>query len=103
MARAHVAILTPRTASLAPAGYGNWMAAAIGAAGLPARCVLHGLRKAAARRLAEAGCSANEIAAVTGHVTLKEVERYTKAVEQKRMAVAAIEQQVRSENKLFQP
>ena len=29
--------------------------------------------------------------------------RYTKAVEQKRLAVAAIEQQVRAENKLFQP
>jgi hypothetical protein len=34
---------------------------------------------------------------------MKEVERYTKAVEQKRLAVAAIEQQIRAENKLFQP
>ena len=31
------------------------------AAGLPKRCKPHGLRKAACRRLAEAGCSANEI------------------------------------------
>jgi integrase len=55
-------------------------------AGLPARCKVHGLRKAACRRLAEAGCSANEIAAISGHVTLKEVERYTKAADQERMA-----------------
>jgi len=54
-------------------------------AGLP-HCSAHGLRKAAARRLAEAGCSANEIAAVTGHATLHEVERYTKAADQARMA-----------------
>ena len=33
------------------------------AAGLPKRCKPHGLRKAACRRLAEAGCSANEIMA----------------------------------------
>jgi integrase len=37
------------------------------AAGLPKRCKPHGLRKAACRRLAEAGCSANEIMAISGH------------------------------------
>ena len=35
-------------------------------AGLPQRCTFHGLRKAGCRRLAEAGCSANEIAAWSG-------------------------------------
>jgi integrase len=55
-------------------------------AGLPARCKVHGLRKAACRRLAEAGCSANEIAAISGHATLREVARYTKAVDQEMMA-----------------
>src|SRR5262249_50247167 len=72
-------------------GFGNFMADKIAAAGLPQRCVTHGLRKAAARRLAEAGCSANEIAAITGHLTLAEVSRYTKAAEQKRLARAAIQ------------
>jgi enterobacteria phage integrase len=72
-------------------GFGNFMADKIAAAGLPDRCVTHGLRKAAARRLAEAGCSANEIAAITGHATLAEVSRYTKAAEQKRLARTAIE------------
>jgi hypothetical protein len=70
---------------------GRFMAEKIAAAGLPKRCVTHGLRKAAARCLAESGCSANEIAAITGHATLVEVSRYTKAAEQKRLARAAIE------------
>jgi Phage integrase family len=38
-------------------GFGNMVSAAIHEAGLPDRCKPHGLRKAAARRLAEAGCS----------------------------------------------
>jgi integrase len=45
----------------------------------------HGLRKAACRRLAEAGCSANEIAAISGHASLAEVARYTRRADQARM------------------
>lgn len=71
-------------------GFGNFMADRIADAGLPDECVTHGLRKAAARRLAEAGCTTNEIAAITGHATLQEVARYTKAAEQKRLAQTAI-------------
>jgi integrase len=56
------------------------------AAGLPTRCKPHGLRKAACRRLAEAGCSANEIMAMSGHATMKELVRYTKAADQARLA-----------------
>jgi integrase len=62
-------------------------------AGLPQECSAHGLRKAAARRLAEAGCSAHEIAALTGHRTLREVERYTKAADQVRLARQALARQ----------
>ncbi len=58
-------------------------------AGLP-QCSPHGLRKAAASRLAESGASAMEIAAVTGHRTLKEVARYTQAAQQRVMAEAAL-------------
>lgn len=72
-------------------GLANMMADAIGAAGLPDRCVTHGIRKAAARRLAEAGCTAHQIAAITGHKTLSEVQRYTAAVEQEALAVAAMD------------
>ncbi len=70
--------------------YGGYMAHAIDQAGLPERCVLHGLRKAAARRLAEAGCSASQIASVTGHKTLEEVSRYTRGAEQEHLARAAM-------------
>jgi integrase len=56
------------------------------AARLPKHCSAHGLRKAACRRLAEAGCSANEIAAISGHASLNEVARYTRAADQARLA-----------------
>ena len=56
------------------------------AAGLPKRCTAHGLRKAACRRLAEAECSGPEIMSISGHATLKELVRYTKAADQAKMA-----------------
>src|SRR5262245_23435073 len=56
------------------------------AAGLPQRCKPHGLRKAACRPLAEAGCSGPEIMAISGHATLKELVRYTKAADQAKLA-----------------
>jgi integrase len=74
-----------------PAGFGNWFRAQCNAAGLPRECAAHGLRKAACRRLAEAGASANVIAAISGHRTLREVERYTRAADQARMARAGME------------
>lgn len=89
--RNHVAILANaegRGTSIH--GFGGFMADAIARAGLPARCVLHGLRKAAARRLAEAGCSTLQIMSITGHKTLKEIERYTAAAQQEPMAREAI-------------
>lgn len=73
------------------AGFGNWMRDAIKDAGLPKGVTPHGLRKAASRRLAESGASANQIMAITGHTTLKEVSRYTKAAQQKGLASDAME------------
>ena len=67
------------------------------AAELPPVCSAHGLRKAACRRLAEAGCSANEIAAISGHATLSEVQRYTKAADQARMAQNAMARRAKVE------
>jgi integrase len=60
------------------------------AASLPQHCVFHGLRKAALTRLADAGCTVHEIAAISGHATLKEVERYTRAADQVRLAREAM-------------
>jgi site-specific recombinase XerD len=67
-------------------GFGNRFRKWCGEAGLPRHCSAHGLRKAAARRFAEAGCSENEIAAWTGHRSLKEVSRYTRAARQQTLA-----------------
>jgi integrase len=59
-------------------------------AGLPPECSFHGLRKAALTRLADAGKSVHQIAAVSGHKTLKEIERYTRAADQRRLAREAL-------------
>ena len=51
---------------------------------------IHGLRKLAVVRLAEAGCTVHEIAAITGHASLTEIARYTAAADQERLARAAV-------------
>jgi integrase len=60
------------------------------AAGLPTRCVFHGLRKAGQTRLADAGCDPFEVAAWSGHKSLSEIERYTKAANRKRAALSGL-------------
>jgi integrase len=82
-------LLTDQGKPYTAAGFGNWFRDQCRAAGLSG-CSAHGLRKAAARRLAEAGCSTHEIAAVTGHASLKEVARYTEAVDRRRLAASAM-------------
>ncbi len=104
--RAHVAILTTAYGeTFTVDGFSGFMRDAIRAAGLPIDCRPHGLRKAAGRRLAEAGCSAHEIMAVLGHETLAEAERYTRAAEQTRLARAAFSKLTsdRTANKITQP
>jgi integrase len=92
--RGHMSILTTAYhRQFSVKGFGNMISAAIGKAGLLPRCKAHGLRKAAARRLAEAGCTEKEIAAITGHKTLAEIERYTRAADQERLGRRAIEKQ----------
>ncbi len=68
------------------AGFTNWFREQCNAAELPKGTSAHGLRKAACRRLAEAGCSANVIASISGHSSLREIQRYTAAAEQRRLA-----------------
>lgn len=70
---------------------GGYFRKACKAANIPNGFSLHGLRKSCATRLADAGCSAHQIAAITGHLTLSEVEHYTRAADQKRLAREAIE------------
>ncbi len=66
-------------------GLGNTMRKWCDEAGLP-HCTSHGLRKACARRLAEGGASAPQIASITGHKTLSEVQRYIEAANREGMA-----------------
>jgi integrase len=72
------------------AALSHFMREAIKGAGLPAKCVSHGLRKATMRRLAEDGKTEKQIAAVSGHKTLREIERYTAAADQRRLAQDAM-------------
>lgn len=72
------------------AGFGNKFREWCDEAGLK-NCASHGLRKAAATRLAELGAPPHEIMAITGHKTLSEVQRYTKAADQKRLAQSAVD------------
>jgi hypothetical protein len=48
--------------------------------------VFHGLGATGCTILSDAGCSAHEIAAWSGHKTLKQVEEYCRAANQKRLA-----------------
>jgi integrase len=70
------------------ASFGNWFHDRCEEAGLPKGLSAHGLRKATARRLAELGCSEHQIAAVTGHASLTEVQ--PKAANRKRLAREAM-------------
>lgn len=71
------------------AGFGNKFREWCDEANLT-HCSSHGLRKAAAARLAEMGCSDREIMSITGHRTASEVDRYTRGARQRVMAQTAI-------------
>ena len=70
-------------------GFGNKFKDWCRQANLP-HCSAHGLRKATAAALAEAGATPHEIMAITGHQTLDEVERYTKAARRTKLADEAM-------------
>jgi integrase len=72
-------------------GFGNWFRERCRDAKLPEACSSHGLRKAAARRLAEAGCTEHEIMAITGHESVREVSVYTRAANRKHLAESAMQ------------
>ena len=70
-------------------GFGNKFKDWCRQADLP-HCSAHGVRKATSTALAEAGATPHEIMAITGHQTLEEVERYTRAASRKKTANAAM-------------
>lgn len=92
----------PELAKVLPDGGETWLLTAYGkpfsvkgfqqrfvkwaiAAGIKGKSA-HGLRKALATHLAEGGATAHEIAAVTGHKTLAEVQRYSDNANLKNLA-----------------
>jgi integrase len=82
-------LVTEQGRPFTPAGFGNKFRDWCDQANLP-HCSAHGLRKAAAARLAERGATAHEIMAVTGHQSLEEVERYTRAARKAQLADSAM-------------
>lgn len=82
-------ILTSRGKPFTAASVGNLFCDAATAAGVTAR--LHGLRKAFCVYWAEKGSSTSQIAAMAGHMSLSEVERYTRAADRRRMVELLLE------------
>lgn len=70
-------------------GFGNKFKDWCRQADLP-HCSAHGVRKATATAFADAGATPHEIMAWTGHQSLEEVERYTKAANRRKSADAAM-------------
>src|SRR6516162_1312140 len=100
MPKAHLTyIVTMHGKPRSKFGLGNDFAKWVTEAGLPARCRLHGLKKGGMRRLAEAGGTAHELMAFSGHKTLTEVQRYTTDADRKKLADSAMAKlRGRSEN-----
>lgn len=73
------------------AGFGGKFRDWCDQAGLP-HCSVHGLRKAVAARMREAGCSIGDIQAVTDHDTSAEVDRYTRDAARKPASKRALQQ-----------
>lgn len=82
-------IMSERGGPYSTEAFTKWFVTQAKLAGLEDRTP-HGLRKAGARMFAEAGTGAHGIAAMTGHKTLSEVERYTRSADQKRLAEGAM-------------
>lgn len=70
-------------------GFGNWFRDRRSEAGVANGYAAHGLRKAAATRLANSGATAHELMAWFGWTTLKEAERYTRTANKKRLTKSA--------------
>ena len=78
------------------AGFSNWFRKQCDAAGLQ-HCSFHGLRKALATKIANAGGSVDHVKSFTGHKSLVEVARYTRAADQQRLARQALAILLRTE------
>jgi len=83
-------LVTEKGTPFVKESFTNWFRKRCDMAGL-AGCSAHGLRKAAARRMAETGLSNQLIKSITGHSSDSEVARYTRDAEQMAMADKAMD------------
>jgi integrase len=83
-ARHMVFITTAKGAARSVKAVSGWFAAAARAAGLEDRTA-HGLRKTRALALVYADATSQQIGAWTGHESLKEIERYTRGYDRRRV------------------
>ncbi|OZA34379.1 MAG: hypothetical protein B7X92_10370 [Novosphingobium sp. 17-62-9] len=77
--------------------FGMWFMRQCRKAGLEGYS-MHGLRKAASRRMAELGLSNQMIKSITGHTSDTEVARYTRDAEQVSMADTAVDRLASGDN-----
>jgi integrase len=89
-------LTTSRGMPFSKNGFGNWMRDRCDEAGLP-QCTAHGLRKLCTVRLVEAGCTNEQIRAVTGHRSDSSLRPYTRKADQAKLARQAMAVQIEAE------
>ena len=83
--RSTTSMLTQAGKSRSAKASASWFSRKAREAGVPAGRTSHGLRKSRMILHAERGANLHQIAAWSGHETLKEIERYTKRAEKRRL------------------
>jgi integrase len=83
-------LVTESGKPFSPAGFGNWFRDRCNEAALPKGLSAHGLRKAAATRLANHGATAHELMAWFGWTSISEAERYTRRANRKALAQGVV-------------
>jgi integrase len=89
-------LVTERGAAFSAASFGNWFRKRCDEAGLP-QCSAHGLRHAQVTRLVNAGCSNEQIKAITGHRSDSSLAVYKRAGNQRLLARQALAMQLRQD------
>jgi integrase len=89
-------LTTSRGLPFSHKGFGNWMRDRCDEAGLP-QCSSHGLRKLCTVRLVEAGCSNEQIKAITGHRSDSSLRPYVRKADQAKLARQALAAQIGAE------
>ena len=87
-------LVTTHGSARSDKAFSSWFSGAAAAAGIEGGKSAHGLRKARAMTLAEAGATVHQIAAWTGHESLSEVQRYSKAADRRRILSSTQPEQI---------